>query len=190
MAETIEEKASVQAECVQSPMALVSALSGPVLAVLVWLAPLPVTAAARHTLAIVVFMTAYWVATPVDYGITALIGCYFFWALHIVTFPVAFSGFANSTPWFLFGAILMGEAASNTGLARRIGFSVIQLVGTSYACLLLGLLLFVFILNFMVPSGLAQLAITAPIAIGIIDAFGASRHSNIAVGLFIMISYT
>lgn|SRR5487761_5684 len=190
MKETIEEKAPIQVESGLSPLALASAVAGPVLALLVWLAPLPVGAAARHTLAIVVFMTVYWVTTPIDYGVTALIGCYLFWALHIATFPVAFSGFANSTPWFLFGAMLMGEAASDSGLARRIGFGVIQLVGTSYARLLLGLLLFVFILNFMVPSGLAQLAITAPIAIGIIDAFGASQHSNIAVGLFIMISYT
>ncbi len=191
MAEAIEAKASIKDESAQpSVLTLVSIILGPVLALLTWLAPLPVTAPARHALAIVVFMTVYWITMPVDYGITALIGCYFFWALRIVTFPVAFSGFANSTPWFLFGAILMGEAASNTGLARRIGFSVIQLVGTSYARLLLGLILFVFLLNFMVPSGLAQLAITAPIAIGIIDVFGASQHSNIAVGLFIMISYT
>ena len=41
-----------------------------------------------------------------------------------------------------------------TGLARRIGFYVMRLVGTSYSGLLFSLILFVLVLNFLVPSGL------------------------------------
>ena len=193
MAEMVKEEEHIptmQATSVHSPLALVGAVLGPVLALLIWFVPLPVPTGARHTLAIVSFMAIYWILEPVDYGLTALVGCYLFWALHIAEFQVAFGGFATDTPWFLFGAMLMGEAAANTGLARRIGLSVMRFIGTSYPRLLLGLIVFVFLLNFLVPSGLAQLAIAAPIAIGIIAAFGASRHSNIAVGLFIMISYT
>ena len=84
-----------------------------------------------------------------------MIGCFLFWALGIAEFETAFAGFANDTPWFLFGAMLMGEAASRSGVARRIGYLVMRLLGTSYSRLLLSVIAIVLILNFMVPSGLA-----------------------------------
>ena len=47
-----------------------------------------------------------------DYVLAGFIGCFLFWALGIVKFPVAFSGFANDTAWFLFGALLIGVIAT------------------------------------------------------------------------------
>jgi di/tricarboxylate transporter len=69
----------------------------------------------HKTLSIVAFMITFWILEPIDHAVTALIGCYLFWALDVVEFPVAFNGFAKSAPWFLFGALLMGEAASQSG---------------------------------------------------------------------------
>ena len=57
----------------------------------------------QKTFAIIAFMIIYWLAEPIDHGLTALIGCYLFWALNVVKFSVAFSGFVNATVWFLFG---------------------------------------------------------------------------------------
>jgi anion transporter len=179
-----------QAKALYSPLTLAGAALGPILALLIWFVHLPLEATHRHVLAIVAFMIVYWVAEPIDHGVTALIGCYVFWALHIVNFSVAFSGFTDSTPWFLFGAVLMGEAVARCGLARRIGFIVMHAVGTSYPRLLLGIIVLVLILNFLVPSGMAQLAIVAPILIGIIAAFELGPQSNVARGLFIILSYT
>lgn len=173
-----------------SRLMLLGAVLGPLLGLALWFAPLHLEPAAQRVLAIVIFMVVYWITEPIDHGVTALFGCFLFWALRIVKFDVAFSGFADSTPWFLFGAMLMGEAASLSGVARRIGFNVMRFIGTSYARLLLGMVVFIFILNFLVPSGLAQLSIIAPIAIGIIVAFGVGPRSNLARGLFIMVSYT
>ncbi|HKE25606.1 MAG TPA: SLC13 family permease [Bryobacteraceae bacterium] len=161
----------------------------PALAILLWFAPLGLEARAQHALAIVLFMAVLWIAEPIDHGITALLGCYLFWALKVAKFETAFSGFADNTPWFLFGAMLMGEAASRSGLARRIGFAVMRLVGTSYSGLLFSVILFVLLLNFLVPSGLAQVAIVAPIALGIVSAFDAGAKSNIARGLFVTLTY-
>ena len=134
---------------------LIGAVLGPLVGLALWFAPLNIEPHARHTLAIVAFMIIYWVTEPIDHAVTALIGCYLFWALKITKFEVAFDGFADSTPWFLFGAMLMGEAAARTGLARRIGFNVMKLIGVSYPRLLLSIITFVFILNFLVPSGSA-----------------------------------
>ena len=167
----------------------VGSILGPVLGVAFWFAPMTIAASAQHALAIVLFMAVLWITEPVDYGVTTLIGLFLFWALKVTKFEVAFSGFADSTPWFLFGAMLMGEAASRSGLARRIGYGVMRIIGTSYRRLLFSMITFVLILNFLVPSGLAQITIVGPIAVGIVAAFGLEAGSNIGRGMFVMITY-
>jgi len=162
---------------------------GPLLALVLWFAPLSANPLVDHALAITAFMVVYWIFEPIDYGITALIGCYLFWALGVAQFETAFSGFANSTPWFLFGAVLMGEAALRSGLAERLGYIVMGLAGTSYAKLLLSAIVLVLLLNFLVPSGMAQLAILAPIVMGVVAAFGVDKNSNIGRGMFVILTY-
>src|ERR1035438_3788456 len=93
-----------------SPLkAWVSLTLGPIIGLAMWFAPLPLEVKAKHAFAIVAFMIIYWIFEPVDHGVTAMIGCYLFWALNIVKFETAFAGFADNTPWFLFGAMMMGE---------------------------------------------------------------------------------
>ena len=168
---------------------LIGSLLGPVLGIAFWFAPLAMDKLPQHALAIVLFMAVLWITEPVDYGVTTLFGLFLFWALKITKFETAFSGFADSTPWFLFGAMLMGEAASRSGLARRIGYGVMRLIGTSYSRLLFSMITFVLILNFLVPSGLAQMTIIGPIAVGIVAAFGLEGGSNIGRGMFVIITY-
>jgi len=167
----------------------IGAILGPVLGLLFWFAPLGIAPVAQHALAVVLFMAVLWITEPVDYGVTTLMGLFLFWALKITKFETAFSGFADSTPWFLFGAMLMGEAASRSGLARRIGYAVMRVIGTSYSRVLFSMITFVLILNFLVPSGLAQITIVGPIAMGIVTAFGAGQTSNIGRGMFVIITY-
>jgi anion transporter len=155
-----------------------------------WILPLGLEPVQQKTLAIVFLMLVFWIAEPIDHGLTALIGCYLFWALDVSKFSVAFSGFVNSTPWFLFGALLMGEAATRTGLAKRISFLVMKRVGSSQPQILFGLLLLSFLLNFFVPSGMGRLAVIAPIAAGIVKSFGVGNRSNLAKGLFLILTYT
>src|SRR3954468_18371487 len=123
---------------------------------ILWFAPLPIDARAKHTLAIASFMILAWITEAVEYALAGFIGCWLFWALGIVPFGVAFSGFATDTPWFLFGAALFGAMATKTGLARRIAFVVMQRVGKTYARVLLGLIVTDFLLTFVIPSGIAR----------------------------------
>src|SRR5438093_12697563 len=145
-----------------SPRMMVGSVLGPLAGLALWLAPIQLEPVAHQTLAIVAFMIVYWITEPIDHGITAMIGCFLFWALHIADFETAFAGFANSSPWFLFGAMLMGEADSRSGLARRIGFLIMRYLGTSYSRLLLTLVSTVSVVHCLMPLGLAQLAIVAP----------------------------
>ena len=125
-----------------------------------------------------------------DHGLTGLIGCYLFWALGVVKFEVAFSGFADDTPWFLMGAILFGTMASKSGLAKRLAYLVTIRVGTSYSRLLLALILSDFLLTILVPSGMARVTIMATVALGLIQAFGLGPGSNVGRGMFLILTYT
>jgi len=175
---------------ISSRRMLIGTALGPLLAVAIWFAPLSLDPLAKHALAVVAFMIVYWITEPIDHGLTAITGCFLFWALNIAEFEVAFSGFADSTPWFLYGGLLLGEAAATTGLARRIGYTIIRLIGASYNRILLSIIVVVVILNFLIPSGMAQVAVLAPILMGIVAAFGVAPLSNIGRGLFVLVTYT
>jgi solute carrier family 13 (sodium-dependent dicarboxylate transporter), member 2/3/5 len=156
---------------------------------LVWFSPLAIEATTKHGLAVTSFMIVAWITEAMDYALAGLIGCYLYWALKIVPFEVAFTGFANDTAWFLFGAGLFGTMASKSGLARRIAFMVMKRVGTTYARILLGLIVTDFLLTFLVPSGIARVVIMAAIALGLIEAFEVGPGSNIGRGVFLIITY-
>lgn len=158
--------------------------------ILIWFAPLNLGLTPRHALAVAAFMIVAWIGEPIPHALTGLIGCYLFWALKIVKFEPAFSGFADQTAWFLFGAGLFGMMATKTGLARRLAYSVLQRVGASYSRLLLGMILTSFLLTFLVPSGIACVVIMASVALGLMQVFGLGPGSNIGKGIFITLTYT
>src|SRR5262249_42585956 len=140
---------------------------------------------AQHAIAITMFMILGWATEIMDHGLTGLIGCYLFWALGVVRFDIAFSGFADDTPWFLLGAILFGTMASKSGLAKRLAYLITLRTGTSYSRLLLALILSDFVMTILVPSGMARVTIMAAVAIGLIGAFGLGIGSNIGRGMFL-----
>jgi anion transporter len=155
-----------------------------------WFSPLPLAANSRHALAVASFMIIAWIAEPMPHALTGLAGCYLFWVLKIVDFQTAFSGFADQTPWFLFGAALIGLMASKSGLARRLAYLVMRQVGGDYSRLLLGLIFSSLLLTLLVPSGIACVVIMAAVAVGLMEVFGLLRGSNVGRGLFVTLTYT
>jgi anion transporter len=155
-----------------------------------WFAPLGLAPQTQHGLAIISFMVLAWITQAMEFAIAGLIGCFLFWALGVVRFPVAFSGFSNDTPWFLFAALLIGRVAGKSGLARRLAYSVMLRVGGTYSRILLGLIITDFLLTFIVPSGLARVVILATIALALIEGFRAEKGSNVARGMFLIMTYT
>jgi len=145
--------------------------------VVIWFAPLNLDPTIKHALAIASFMIIAWITEALAHALTGLIGCFLFWALRVVKFDVAFGGFADETPWFLFGAILFGMMATKSGLARRLAYLVMLRVGNTYSRLLLGLILSDFLLTFLVPSGIARVVIMAAIAIGLVSGFSQANTS-------------
>jgi sodium-dependent dicarboxylate transporter 2/3/5 len=154
-----------------------------------WFLPLDIAPAAHKALAIGLFMIAMWMTQVLDHGIAGILGCFLFWMFGVARFETAFSGFADTSAWFLFGAVCFGLMAAKSGLARRLAFSVMRPVGHSYSRLLLGLIISNFLLTIIVPSGIARVVIMAAIAIGLVDAFGVGKQSNIARGMFVILVY-
>ena len=158
--------------------------------VAIWFMPFDIEPTTKHGLAIAMFMVLGWITQAMDYTVTGLIGCFLFWALGVVRFPVAFSGFANDTAWFLFSALLLGVIATRSGVARRLAYMVMLRIGTTYPRILMGLIVTDFLLTFIVPSGVARLVIMAAVALGLIEAFRAQTGSNVARGMFLVLTYT
>jgi anion transporter len=161
-----------------------------VVPVVVWFAPLPLQPVTQHAFAIVGFMVVAWITRAMDYALAGFVGCFLFWALGVAKFPVAFSGFANDTAWFLFGALLLGVIATRSGIARRIAYFIMLRIGVTYPRILLGLIVTDFLLTFIVPSGIARVVIMASIALGLAEAFDSPRGSNVSRGMFLILSYT
>ena len=134
-------------------------------------------------------MIVCWMTQVMDHGIAGILGCFLFWMFGIVRFETAFSGFADTSPWFLFGAICFGLMGSKSGLARRLAYLIMRGIGHSYPRLLLGLIVSNFLLTAVVPSGIARVVIMAAIAMGLVEAFGVGRGSNIARGMFVILVY-
>jgi solute carrier family 13 (sodium-dependent dicarboxylate transporter), member 2/3/5 len=155
-----------------------------------WFMPLPMDLTEKHALAIASFMIVAWITEVLPHAVTGIIGCYLFWVLKVVGFEAAFSGFADQTPWFLFGAGLIGMMATKSGLARRLAYMVTSTVGAGYSRLLLGFILSSFLLTFLVPSGIACVIIMAAVAVGVMDVFGLGRGSNVGRGIFVTLTYT
>src|SRR5262245_44935363 len=134
-------------------------------------------------------MIAAWMVQVLDHGLTGIVGCFLFWLLGIAKFETAFSGFADTTAWFLFGAVCFGTMVAKSGLARRLAFVVMRAVGHSYPRLLMGLIITNLLLTVIVPSGIARVVILAAIAMGLVDAFGLAKGSNVGRGMFVVLVY-
>src|SRR5438128_4229880 len=162
--------------------ALVTALVCIAISLSVFLLPMQMSPAAYKALAITIGMVLFWIFSPIDHAITGFAGCFLYWATGAVSFETAFSGFSQDTPWFLFGAIILGTMAAQTGLAPRLAYSVMSVVGVCYAQILLRVIIVDVLMTFIVPSGIAPVVILASICIGIVERLGGSLKSRIARG--------
>lgn len=185
---------SAQIGEIGSPRLSVRKLVGAILGIIaplgIWTAPLGLGVREKHAFAVSAFMIIAWITEILPHALTGLLGCYLFWVLKVVNFNVAFGGFADQTPWFLFGAGLLGMMVTKSGLARRLAYLVMRRVGAGYSRLVLGLILSSFLLTFLVPSGIACVVIMAAVALGLMEVFQLGRGTSAGRGIFITLTYT
>ncbi len=155
---------------------------------ILWFAPTHSSTDARHAVAIAVATIIWWATRPVDHAWTGLFALGLFVVSGTGSIDDALSGFWNSTTRFLFGALLIGSFVSRTGLARRIAFSFAARMGSSYSGLLLSLVTADFLLTFVIPSGIARVAVLAAIVAGLVEAIGLGKRDPAARGLMLAVT--
>jgi di/tricarboxylate transporter len=124
-----------------------------------------------------------------EYASAGLVALFLFWFFGIAKPEVVFTGFVNDASWFISALCSWAPWRPKRAAAthRRLRG---QGVGLTYSGLLLGIIVIAFLLTFIVPSGVARVVIMAPICIGIISLFGVDKNSNIARGMFLLMTYT
>jgi len=151
--------------------------------------PLGIESRTQMALAITSFMILAWMTNVMEYAVAGLIGCLLYWVTETVPAATAFAGFANTTTWFVLAAILIGHISNKSTLPQRVGSFIVSRSGASYSRILLGLIIFDFLLTILVPTGTGRVVIMASIAVGLIKLFDAPAGSNLARGMFLAVTY-
>lgn len=142
---------------------------------------LPAQMAAAAALA--VFCIGLWATAVVPEYWTALV---FFLAaviLEIAPAQTVFSGFVSSTFWLLFSGIVLGAAMRHTGLGQRAATLLSAGLGTRYAGVILGIVLFGLALAFVMPSSMGRVVLLVPIVVALADRMGYGAPSNGRIGM-------
>lgn len=160
--------------------ARISAWLGPLLALLIWLLPLPLDPVAHRLAAVMVLVVTWWIGEPVPPAVTALLGPTL--ALLVGAVPLeagakasdavklAYRGFGDPVLMLFMGGFFIAEALTVHGLDRRFAMRVLSypLVGGSPARVVIGLGIVACVLSMWV-SNTATTALLIPIAKGILD---------------------
>lgn len=154
----------------------------------VWAAPVGGSPEARHAAAIAVATIVWWATEPIPHAWSGLLALFLFWVTGSTSLIVVASGFWNSTTGFLLGALLIGGIVTRSGLAERIAFTFAAKLGSSYSGLLLAMVATDFFLTFLIPSGIARVAILAAVVHGFARALGLSHRDPMARGLMIAVT--
>jgi anion transporter len=170
---------------------ILGALLGVLAIPIFWFAPLPLEPRAQHALAITAFMVIFWIVEVVPHAVTGLLGCWLFWALQVAPIRTAFGGFSSSeAPWFLLGALLIGLMVTESGLAKRLAFTILSLVGSSFSRILLAFILTNLVLTVLIPAGPPRVILLCTIVLGALTSFGVDHKSNIAKALIIGVVFS
>lgn len=105
-------------------------------------------------------------------------------ATGVTTYEVAFSGFANSTPWLLIGALGMAACLQQSGFLRRLALNIMKFFPGTFTGQSLGMAFASLILAPAIPSTTAKSAVLIPITNIVSDELGYENSSRGAVGIF------
>ena len=129
------------------------------------MAPFDMDHHARSALAIAVAMVLCWMTGVLHPAVVGFVGCFLFRATGDVEFDTAFAGFGTTTPWFLYGALLLFNSAERSGLIQWLGVHTPRLLVRSSMPAGLALIAASYLLAFIVPSSLARGTLVSMLAL-------------------------
>lgn len=151
--------------------------------------PSGVDTAVQRVFAILGFTILLWLARPVPYAVSSVLGVSLLFALGVVdSFEAAVSGYASTLVFFLFVLMLLGGAVSTVGLDERIANRLLAARAAPRRTLrsLSGSLLAT---AFFMPSGAARVVTFIPIVRRIVDAYGLERGGGFDRSAFLVLGH-
>ena len=163
-------------------------IAGPLLAlVCYWLLPdryaadggnmIEFTHQGRATLAMMLWMAAWWMTEAVDVEVTALLPIALFPLFGISSIADATKPYASDVIYLFMGGFVLGLAIQRWGLDRRLAFFTLRLTGAKPAAMSAGLMTATTFLSMWI-SNTACAAIMVPIAISVINLVLSTRHGS------------
>lgn len=163
--------------------------------------PAGLSLAGQRVIAVMAFVVLMWITEAIPSGVSA-IALVFLLIVAVGFSPpaggsgailgtakavsLALSGFSNSGWLFVAAGLAMAAAITSTGLEKRVAYLILKLVGAKTHAIMLGIILTAFALTFFIPSVIARAATLVPIAIGLTEAFGLPRDSQIGKAMLLL----
>lgn len=133
---------------------------------------------------------ALWFCESLPVGVVGVLGCVLLFALGVVgTLPEAFTGFTQSTVWFIFGIFVLTALMMNSTLGQRLIRSLVRRAGTDSRRIVLAFMLASWIVSmFMTDTG--AVVITMSLALPLLDQVKAQPgKSNLGKCLMLGIAF-
>ncbi len=171
-----------------------NAITLPILSgIIIWLLPSPtgVEEKAWHLLAIFVATIIGFIVKPLPMGTVALIALIALVMTKTLTLVEGLSGFSHPTSWLTFSSFLIARGFIKTGLANRIAYLFIKILGQNTLFLSYGLLATDLILSPGMPSGNARAGgVIFPLVKSLAKFYKSEPHdgSSRKIGSFLMIT--
>ncbi|HSR12029.1 MAG TPA: DASS family sodium-coupled anion symporter [Thermodesulfobacteriota bacterium] len=143
---------------------------GPLVALILYLTPMPSISPQAHTLAaIIVWIVIWWITEPVPIPISSLMGAVLCVLFGVADARKALAPFAEPTIFLFLGSFILAEAMAIHGLDKRFAYGIMSLswVGNSSARILLVYGAIAAFLSMWI-SNTAATAMMFPIGLGII----------------------
>lgn len=105
-------------------------------------------------------------------------------ATKATTLNTVFTAFSGSVIWIVIPVLAIGAALSKTGLLRRVVLAILSKFKGNFKSQTLGFLIAGNLIDALIPSATAKVAIAAPLARTYSDTMGYKQNSKPAAGMF------
>lgn len=136
--------------------------------------------AGQNTLAVFVFAFILWVTQAVNMVVSSIMIFVVMAVLKIGDTASILSGFSSKSPITMLGAFLIAAGVSESGLANRIAYKILQRFHSRNEMIFASFIVISFILTPFLPAAAGRAALLLPLATGILGVLGAKEGSNSA----------
>lgn len=163
-----------------------------ILAAIVWFmgAPQGLSVQGHKALVLFAFMFVLYLTESVPLPIASLAVVPLAVLGGVVKVNVALGSFASTSVYLMVGAFILANAMTKSGLADRLTYVIMSVIGTSTRAISLGIVLVNIVMAFLVPSSLARTAILLPVCMGIFHIFGQKGRTNLSTALLLILTMT